>query len=157
VYIQSARNSHRHNRRYYFHLQGWNSVLWLFKAGNHYQTNGVLYSNLEKTICMSHHKKYALDSNLCDLKVSFPFEFFRSPYTAVSKFVSIHTPIINSFSFTCSFYINQFQLPKISIDWNSVSSVIIRKSCQFLISWNYVTYEIRSQYQYNVGLGCYAM
>jgi len=38
-------------------------------------------------------------------------------------------------------FLNQCKLSTVSIDWNLVSSVNICKSCQFLVSWNYVRYE----------------
>lgn len=68
------------------------------------------------------------------------FLFSRNADNAVSKFVNIHTThTINNFSFMCSF-LKQCKLSTISIDWNSVSTVNISKSFQFLVSWNYVRY-----------------
>jgi hypothetical protein len=47
-------------------------------------------------------------------------------------------------------FLNQCKLSTISTDWNSVSSVNICKSCQFLVSWNFVRYEILAAASSNI-------
>lgn len=77
--------------------------------------------------------------------ISIWFFFFRNVDTAVN----IHTHTINNFSFMC-FFLNQCKLPTISTKWNSVSSVNFCKSCQFLVSWNYVRYGILAATRSNI-------